>query len=105
MNIQTFANRIVPSKRIKQSRDLRIDISFYPVLIAVLVIPAAYSEVSSNYNKTDFILWILIKIFSWSAASFYAGYFIKFAGKTTKLTGDSVISCIKTDLNKTDNVR
>ncbi len=31
--------------------------------------------------------------------------FIKFAGKTTKLTGDSVISCIKTDLNKTDNVR
>lgn len=80
MNIQTFANRIVPSKRIKQSRDLRIDISFYPVLIAVLVIPAAYSEVSSNFNKTHFILWIFIKIFSWSAASFYAGYFIKFAG-------------------------
>jgi len=80
MNIQTFANRIVPSKRIKQLRDLRIDISFYPVLIAVLVIPAAYSEVSSNFNKTHFILWIFIKIFSWSAASFYAGYFIKFAG-------------------------
>jgi hypothetical protein len=80
MNIQTFANRIIPSKRIKQSRDLRIDISFYPVLITVLVIPAAYSEVSSNYNKTDFVLWILIKIFSWSAASFYSVYFIKLAG-------------------------
>jgi len=31
--------------------------------------------------------------------------FIKFAGKTTKLTGDNVLNCIKGDLNKTDNVK
>lgn len=80
MDFQAFANRVIPSKRIKQSKDLRIDISFYPVLISVLVIPAAYSEVSANFNKTEFILWILIKIFSWSVASFSADYLIKFAG-------------------------
>lgn len=80
MDFQAFANRVISSKRIKQSKDLRFDISFYPVLISVLVIPAAYSEVSANFNKTDFILWILIKIFSWSAASFSANFLIKFAG-------------------------
>ena len=78
MDFQAFANRVIPSKRIKQSKDLRIDISFYPVLISVLVIPAAYSEVSANFNKTEFILWILIKIFSWSVASFSADYRIKY---------------------------
>lgn len=80
MDIKGFTNIYIPSKRIKQSRDLRIDISFYPVLTSVLVIPAAYSEVSANYNKTDFILWIFIKIFAWSAAFIYARYFIKLSG-------------------------
>jgi hypothetical protein len=80
MDFQGLINRIIPSKRAKQLRDLRIDISFYPVLITVLVIPASYSEVSSNYNKTDFISWIFIKIFAWTVASFYAGFFIKLAG-------------------------
>ena len=80
MDLQGLTNRVFPSKRAKQLRDLRIDISFYPVLITVLVIPASYSEVSSNYNKTDFISWIFIKIFAWTVASFYAGFFIKLVG-------------------------
>lgn len=80
MDIKGFKNRFIPSKRIKQSRDLRIDISFYPVLAFFLVIPAAYSEVSVNYNKTDFILWIFIKIFAWSGAFIYAKFFIKLLG-------------------------